>query len=73
MKPCNMWCFVLCQDDPNQLHQAKWLRLFFKELILSSFTLPHVIPNMYDFLSSVEHNKIYFLNVLFLYIQSEEG
>ncbi len=41
-------------------------------IVLSSFTPPHVIPNMYDFLSSVEHNERYFENV-FLYIQSEEG
>ncbi len=25
----------------------------------SSFTHPHVVPNLYDFLSSVEHNIIY--------------
>ncbi len=27
--------------------------------ILSSFTHPHVVPNLYDLLSSVEHEKIF--------------
>ncbi len=29
------------------------------EMILSLFTLPHVVPNMYEFLSSAEHKRRY--------------
>jgi len=35
----------------------------FKEMkmkIVSSFTHPHVVPNLYEFLSSAEHKKRYF-------------
>ncbi len=31
-----------------------------KMIILSLFTHPHVVPNLYEFLSSAEHSKIYF-------------
>jgi len=50
-----------------------------KMKIVSSFTLPQVVPNLYTFLSSVEHKGRYFeecgkLNssrTLFLYYESQ--
>jgi len=32
--------------------------------ILSSFTHPHVVPNLYAFICSAEHRKIFWKNVL---------
>lgn len=31
-----------------------------KKIILSSFSLPHVDPNLYEFLSSAKHKRSYF-------------
>lgn len=31
--------------------------------ILSSFTLPHAIPNVHDFVSSVEHKLIFRVSI----------
>ncbi len=31
-----------------------------KMKILSSFIHPHIVPNLYEFLSSVEHKIMYF-------------
>ncbi len=40
----------------------------------SQFTHPQVVPNLYDFLFSVEHNRIYFnVYVLFVYTIKVNG
>ncbi len=67
-----MWKFTLAgavrwSMNATSIHSyTSWWRqpqnkgiVHLKIICLSSFTHPHLVPNLYDFLSAVEHQKIF--------------
>ncbi len=52
-EPCNETLRMLCKI-------LNCIKSTLVHNLLSSFTHPQVIPNLYEFLSSVEHEIIYF-------------